>query len=220
MILSKCMCTVIITWMIRMHTFSSILMSCPLRFFNFKAKCISVCKFIIPKYHLLVAGDIHQSHDQFSDISQGKQCAVMSFSAMFNTCWLNNWQLPEQIRFLPREIDSIWKPCHLIICSLFLSAYCFHTSNHYCCCSCSVKLEKKNLYPPRISDIDYNCDFLFCYWHTNAKNSLSMFTLRNSKIVLFSMFICWERIYWNRKTLECDSWSSIKVSWIHTHIPQ
>jgi len=131
MILSKCMCTVIITWMIRMRTFSSVLMSCPLRIFNFKAKCISVCKFIIPKYHLFVAGDIHQSHERFSDISQGKQCAVMSFSAMFNTsCWLKNWQLPEQIRFLPREIDSIWKPCHLIICSLFLSAYCFHTSNH------------------------------------------------------------------------------------------
>ena len=49
---------------------SYIFLSYPRRIFDFEGKCVCICKFIMPKYYLFVAGSIHQRHERFSDISR------------------------------------------------------------------------------------------------------------------------------------------------------
>jgi len=39
-------------------------------------------KSIMSNATLFIAGSIHQGHEQFSDISRGRQCSFMSFSAL------------------------------------------------------------------------------------------------------------------------------------------
>ena len=48
---------------------------------------------IMPNSDLLVAGSIHQGRERFSDISHGRQCSFMSFSALLfaHTLPIEQW---------------------------------------------------------------------------------------------------------------------------------
>ena len=62
--------------------FSSFALACFTSLLRFQGKCVPICKCIMPNSNLFVAGSIHQGHERFSDISRGRQCSFMSFSAL------------------------------------------------------------------------------------------------------------------------------------------
>ena len=47
-----------------------------------QGKFVLIVKFIMQNSNLFVAESIHQDHEIFSDISTGRQCSFVSFSAL------------------------------------------------------------------------------------------------------------------------------------------
>ena len=47
----------------------------------------------MPNADLIVSGNIHQADRRFSDLSRGRQCAFISFSALLraNSCRVSQW---------------------------------------------------------------------------------------------------------------------------------
>ena len=81
--------------------------------------------------YIYVAGSFHQGYAQFSEISQERQCALMSFSALLcaHSFRSNNELPPPQIRFLPEENDftlMLSKVDPLLFYCIYLTFYYYY----------------------------------------------------------------------------------------------
>ena len=86
---------------------------------------------------LLIAGSIHQGHERFSDVSRGRQCSFMSFSALLfaQSCPVRFWDTATVDQILTNKLSSLSTFLYLFYTLLFwnLAALDLLLATSSCC---------------------------------------------------------------------------------------
>ena len=147
------------------------------RIFDFKDRCVSTCQFIMPKYHLFLAGSIQKSWTIKWHFT-GKTMFFYEFFSDFTCPEFSNWTTSTVVQILAKgDWLYLWMSCPWIICRLLLSPYITFIKQSLLLLPLFLlgsNYQNKILDPLWISYIYNKYDVLFCFvlfLLSNAKNS-------------------------------------------------